>query len=48
MKRSYFRGNEVSVKPEYDDCRRIASEKNIPVKEVYSRILSKLISKTSK
>lgn len=47
IKRSFFRDREVSVKPEYDDCKRIASEKNIPIKEVYNRILSKLISKLS-
>ncbi|HLN56320.1 MAG TPA: nickel pincer cofactor biosynthesis protein LarC [Bacteroidales bacterium] len=45
IKRSFFRDREVSVKPEYDDCKRIASEKNIPIKEVYNHILSKLISK---
>lgn len=42
IKRSFFREKEVSVKPEYEDCRRIASERNIPVKEVYNRILVKL------
>ncbi|HEX2969311.1 MAG TPA: nickel pincer cofactor biosynthesis protein LarC [Bacteroidales bacterium] len=40
IKRSFFRGKEVSVKPEYEDCKKIAAEKDIPVKEVYAGILS--------
>ncbi len=43
VKRSFFREKEVSFKPEYDDCRRIASEKNIPIKEVYNNIMAELI-----
>jgi pyridinium-3,5-bisthiocarboxylic acid mononucleotide nickel chelatase len=42
VKRSFYKGNEVSVKPEYDECRKIASERNIPVKEVYYNIMSLL------
>lgn len=44
IKRSYHNGKEVSFKPEYEDCKRIASEKNIPVKEVYNNIMSVLLS----
>lgn len=40
FKRSFFNGREVSVKPEYDECKKIASEKSIPVKEVYNNIMS--------
>jgi uncharacterized protein (TIGR00299 family) protein len=40
IKRSFFQGKEVSVKPEYEDCKRIASEKNIPVKDVYNKIIA--------
>jgi uncharacterized protein (DUF111 family) len=43
VKRSFYNGREVSVKPEYDECKRIASEKGIPVKEVYNNIMSLLI-----
>ena len=43
VKRSFYNGKEVSCKPEYEDCRRIAAEKNIPVKEVYNNIMAKLI-----
>ncbi len=43
IKHSYYKGKEVSVKPEYDECKRIASEKGIPVKEIYNYIMSLLI-----
>src|SRR5450759_1962442 len=39
IKRSYYNGKEVSSKPEYEECKRIASEKQIPVKEVYNNII---------
>jgi len=42
VKRSFYNGKEVSVKPEYDECKRIASEKGIPVKEVHNYIMSAL------
>jgi uncharacterized protein (DUF111 family) len=40
IKRSFYNGAEVSVKPEYDDCKKIASDKNIPIKEVYNKIMA--------
>jgi pyridinium-3,5-bisthiocarboxylic acid mononucleotide nickel chelatase len=43
IKRSYYNGNEVSCKPEYEDCKRIAAEKDIPVKEVYNNIMAGLV-----
>jgi len=43
IKRSFLKGKEVSVKPEYEECRIIATERNIPVKEVYNNIISLLI-----
>jgi uncharacterized protein (TIGR00299 family) protein len=45
VKRSYYKGKEVSCKPEYDDCRRIALEKGIPLKEVYNNIIASLTIK---
>jgi uncharacterized protein (TIGR00299 family) protein len=45
IKRSFFKEKEVSIKPEYDDCRRIALEKSIPVKEVYNNIVAGLVKK---
>jgi uncharacterized protein (TIGR00299 family) protein len=44
VKRSFFGGKQVSVKPEYEDCRKIASERNIPVKEVYNNIISVIVN----
>jgi pyridinium-3,5-bisthiocarboxylic acid mononucleotide nickel chelatase len=44
IKRSFHNGQEVSAKPEYEDCKRIAAEKQIPVKEVYSKISAQIIS----
>jgi pyridinium-3,5-bisthiocarboxylic acid mononucleotide nickel chelatase len=43
VKHSFYEGKEVSAKPEYEECSRIASEKGIPVKEVYNYIMSLLI-----
>jgi hypothetical protein len=42
VKRSYYNGNEVSCKPEYEECKRIAAENGIPVKEVYNNIMALL------
>jgi uncharacterized protein (TIGR00299 family) protein len=40
VKRSYFDGREVSVKPEADQCAAIAREKGIPMKDVMRVILA--------
>jgi pyridinium-3,5-bisthiocarboxylic acid mononucleotide nickel chelatase len=42
IKRSFYRGAEVSCKPEFDECRRIASEKGLPVKDVYNVVLAEI------
>jgi uncharacterized protein (TIGR00299 family) protein len=47
VKHSFYNGNEVSCKPEYEECKNIAIEKGIPVKEVYSNIMG-LIVKSKK
>ncbi len=39
VKRSFYKEKEVSCKPEYDECRKIAAEKGIPVKEIYNNIM---------
>ena len=44
VKRSFYNGKEVSCKPEYDECKKIASEKGIPVKEVYNNIMALLVN----
>lgn len=43
VKRSYFDTKEVSCKPEYEDCKRIAAEKEIPLKEVYNVIMAQIL-----
>jgi uncharacterized protein (TIGR00299 family) protein len=45
VKRSFYKGKEVSCKPEYEDCRKIAVKLGLPVKEIYNTILSEIISK---
>jgi pyridinium-3,5-bisthiocarboxylic acid mononucleotide nickel chelatase len=45
IKRSFYKDSEVSCKPEYDDCKRIAEEKGVPLKEVYNNILAELVKK---
>ena len=47
IKRSYYNGAEVSCKPEYDDCKQIASDNGIPLKEVYNEIMAILVNKKS-
>jgi hypothetical protein len=48
IKRSFYKGKEVSCKPEYEDCKRIASEKEIPVKEVYNNIMAEVLRSKDK
>jgi uncharacterized protein (TIGR00299 family) protein len=43
IKRSFYKGKEVSCKPEYNECKRIAEEYVIPVKEVYNRIMAQMV-----
>jgi pyridinium-3,5-bisthiocarboxylic acid mononucleotide nickel chelatase len=47
VKRSFYKEKEVSCKPEFDECRRIAMEKGIPVKEVFNNITALLVHKGS-
>jgi pyridinium-3,5-bisthiocarboxylic acid mononucleotide nickel chelatase len=43
VKHSFLNGREVSAKPEYETCRKIALENGIPVKEVYNYLISELL-----
>lgn len=45
VKRSFYKDKEVSAKPEYDECRKIASETGIPLKQLYNEILVLLVKK---
>jgi uncharacterized protein (DUF111 family) len=35
MKNGYWRGRKIKSKPEYEDCRRLAKENGVSVKEIY-------------
>jgi pyridinium-3,5-bisthiocarboxylic acid mononucleotide nickel chelatase len=43
VKHSFLNGREVSAKPEFETCRKIALENGIPVKEVYNYLISELL-----
>ena len=45
IKRSFYNGVEVSCKPEYDECRRIAAQEGLPIKEVFANIMAVLAVK---
>jgi len=45
VKRSFYKDKEVSCKPEYEECRKIALEKGLPAKEVYFRIMASINGK---
>jgi len=40
VKLKYFNGKALSLSPEYEDCRRLAQEKGLPLAEVY-RVVSR-------
>lgn len=42
VKKSFYENVPVSVKPEYEECKRIAAENGIPVKEVYNHVMALL------
>lgn len=42
IKTSLLNGKKVKCKPEYDDCRNIASERNIPINTVYEEVYKEL------
>ena len=44
VKRSFYKEKEVSCKPEYEACRKIAEEKGIPLKEVYNNIMASIVN----
>lgn len=42
IKKSYYNGTPVSMKPEYEECKRVADEKGIPVKVIYNHVMALL------
>jgi uncharacterized protein (TIGR00299 family) protein len=45
IKHSFYKGKEVSCKPEFEECRKIAIEKGIPLKEIYNNIMALIVIK---
>jgi len=38
IKNSYYEGKLVKYKAEYEDCKRLAEENNVPIREIYRSI----------
>lgn len=47
VKRSFYKGKEVSSKPEYEECKMIASKTGMPLKDVIDSVIAGL-TKTEK
>ncbi|KZL90440.1 nickel pincer cofactor biosynthesis protein LarC [Clostridium magnum] len=44
IKKSYYKGKLVKYKPEYEECKIIAKEKNIPIDRVYKAVFKEDIN----
>jgi uncharacterized protein (TIGR00299 family) protein len=42
VKSSYYKGELVKSKPEYEDCKRLAEENNVPISKIYNDIYKTL------
>ena len=42
VKHAYYQGKKLKYKPEYEDCRRLAIEHNIPISQVYQEVYSSI------
>lgn len=42
VKRSYYEGKIIKWKPEYEDCKRLAAENNLPITKIYN-IVNKIM-----
>jgi uncharacterized protein (DUF111 family) len=42
VKQGLHEGKIVQYAPEYEDCRKIAKENNVPIKEVYQKVWEKI------
>ena len=38
VKKSWYRGEMVNFKAEYEECRRIAEERHVPISEIYHEV----------
>lgn len=42
VKKVYYKGQLLKTKPEYDDCRRLAENNSVPIKDIYDEISGKI------
>jgi len=42
VKNAYYQGNLVKYKPEYEDCKKIARERKIPIAKVYREVYKEI------
>ena len=42
VKNAYYQGKLVKYKPEYEDCKKIAKERNIPIAKVYREVYKRI------
>lgn len=42
VKNAYYQGKLVKYKPEYEECKKIAAERKVPIAEVYREVYRKL------
>lgn len=42
IKNSFYKGKKIKAKPEYEECRKLAKENNVAIKEVYDEVINKL------
>lgn len=42
VKKSYYKGELVKSKPEYEDCKRLAKENNVPISKIYNYVYKTL------
>jgi len=47
LKIAFYRGRVVNIAPEYEDCRQLARAHNLPLKEVYARVLASALERIS-
>jgi uncharacterized protein (DUF111 family) len=40
IKNGYYRGRKIKSKAEYEDCKRLAKENGVSVKEIYDNLTS--------
>ena len=45
VKRSYLNNKEVSCKPEYEEIKKIALNRGLPLKEIYNKIMASVVTK---